>query len=351
MMAHVRYATQGGVSLENVHPFSRELWGIHWSFCHNGEVPKFCSNAVQEEQPLLGKTTMKDISYRPIGDTDSEAVFCAILNALKCEFGDVLPSLSVLHCFLMKVCDEIIEGHTGETIFNFLLGCGQYTQFAYSWPGRRPGSKVWNGLSYIVREPPFSTAKLVDDDYTIDFAAVNTEPTDRVAVITTKPLTLEEGWKEFKRGELLMFDKGLPYSTAESCEMVEQQGRGLYSKCFGKVCPVQRAAMCAKYMASLQFNKSHHRTHNNNNAGIICDSVEVASEASTSALSDCSLEERFGSYPAEQPSAKQNSLIEEEVPVEATVAVQQQCRKVQEQQQQQKAPAGTSPIAVSVVEC
>ena len=34
----------------------------------------------------------KDIHYRPVGDTDSEAVFCAILNALKAEF-DTLPTL------------------------------------------------------------------------------------------------------------------------------------------------------------------------------------------------------------------------------------------------------------------
>mmetsp|Transcript_2533 Transcript_2533/g.4496 ORF Transcript_2533/g.4496 Transcript_2533/m.4496 type:complete len:132 (-) Transcript_2533:536-931(-) len=39
MMAHIRYATQGGVSLENVHPFQREMWGIQWTFAHNGEVP------------------------------------------------------------------------------------------------------------------------------------------------------------------------------------------------------------------------------------------------------------------------------------------------------------------------
>ena len=341
------------MSLENVHPFSRELWGIHWSFCHNGEVPTFCNNAAQEEQPRLGKTTERDISYRPIGDTDSEAVFCAILNALKCEFGDVLPSLSVLHCFLRKICNEIIEGHTEDTIFNFLLGCGQYTQFAYSWPGRRPGSKVWNGLHYIVREPPFSTAKLVDDDYTIDFAAVNTEPTDRVAVITTKPLTCEKGWQEFKRGELLMFDKGLPYSTAERCETVERQGRGLYSKCFGNGCPVQRAAMCAKYMASLQFNNTNHqpnKSDDNNN----CNDEDVPSDASTSALSDCSLEEPFSGCDEERIlTTKEQVSTKEVIPVEACVAVQQQHILLQEQQQQ-TSPAVASPVAVKsprVIEC
>jgi predicted glutamine amidotransferase len=235
MMAHVRYATQGCVSMENVHPFSRELWGIYWCFAHNGDVPKFNQNWDYREDlaPCLGKA--KEVAFRSIGDTDSEAVFCAILNALKAEF-DSLPTLPVLHAFLRKLCDEIIEGYREETIFNFLLGCGQYTLFAYSWPGRRSGSKVWNGLHYIVREPPFTTASLIDDDCAVDFAQVTTSK-DRVAVITTKPLTNEIGWTEFKRGELLMFDHGIPYASPETCESVEKQGRGLYSKCFGKGCP------------------------------------------------------------------------------------------------------------------
>lgn len=170
--------------------------------------------------------------YHAVGDTDSEHVFCAILNALKAEFSE-LPTLPVLHDTIRRLCDEIIAEQHDEIIFNFLLGCGEYTLFAYSWPGRRPGSSVWNGLYYIVREPPFKTANLIDVDYSIDFAKVTT-PTDRVAVITTKPLTSEDGWKEFKRGELLMFDKGLPYSAPCDCETVEREGRGLFSKALRK---------------------------------------------------------------------------------------------------------------------
>jgi Glutamine amidotransferases class-II len=180
--------------------------------------------------PLLGRTTPRDVVYHPVGDTDSEAVFCAILNALSAEFADGLPTLPVLHEFLAYLCDEILEGCANDTIFNFLLTCGQYTMFAYSWPGKRPGSSVWNGLHYIVREPPFAHAKLLDVDYSIDFSTVTTS-TDRVAVITTKPLTEEEGWTEFRPGELLMFDKGKPYRTPKCCEQVEKEGRGLVSKC------------------------------------------------------------------------------------------------------------------------
>jgi predicted glutamine amidotransferase len=217
------------VALENVHPFSRELWGIQWCFAHNGDCPTFSNNMTVEDIPLLGNTTSADLVMHPVGDTDSEAVFCAILNALRAEFPEGLPTLSILHEFLSHICDEISQGHPTETIFNFIMGCGQYTLFAYSWPGKRPGSKVWNGLHYIVRQPPFSTAKLLDVDYEIDFAAV-TNAADRVAVITTKPLTEEPGWTEFKRGELIMFDKGLPYRTPNSCEAVENEGRGLSNK-------------------------------------------------------------------------------------------------------------------------
>ena len=213
MMAHIRYATQGEVSLENVHPFSRVWKGVQMTFCHNGEC--FVNGG---DPPLLAQTRPEDVIYHAVGDTDSEAVFCAILNAMHVE----LPE---------------------ETIFNFLLGCGQYTLFAYSWPGKRPGSNTWNGLYYLIRQPPFSTAKLLDADYEIDFEQVTT-PSDRVAVIATKPLTEEAGWTEFKRGELLMFDKGLPYRTPKCCEVVEREGRGLFSKALRSKCSSKPVPLC-----------------------------------------------------------------------------------------------------------
>ena len=233
MMAHIRYATQGTVSLANVHPFSRELWGVQWCFAHNGEVPKCSSgNNLNREKLLLGRTNPRDSFYHPVGDTDSEAVFCAILNALRAEFT-VLPTLPVLYEALQRFCAEIVSGEEESTILNFLIGCGQYTMFAYSWPGARPGSKVWNGLYYTIRRPPFASAKLADVDYSVDFSRV-TNSTDRVAVIATAPLTVNEEWNEFKRGQLLMFNHGWGYSELYDCHEVEKEGRGLSSKAIPK---------------------------------------------------------------------------------------------------------------------
>ena len=229
MMSHIRYATQGHKGeLANVHPFQRELWGIHFCFCHNGDVPKFSSSLHFSEHPLLGNTTEKDRIFTPVGDTDSESLFCAILNALRAEFNSP-PTLPQLYKTVQKLCKEVIAGEEDTAILNFLLGCGEFTLLAYSWPGARPGSEVWNGLCYTIRQPPFTSAELVDMDYKVDFSALTTE-NDRVAVITTKPLTNNETWVEMKRGELLMFDRGLPYSLASECELMEQQGRGLCSK-------------------------------------------------------------------------------------------------------------------------
>ena len=225
MISHIRYATQGSCDLANVHPFQRELWGIQWCFCHNGDMPKFSNINGPSNRCMLGKTTIDDTFYTPVGDTDSEAAFCAILNALKATF-DSPPALPELYETIQSLCFEIIEGEETETICNILLGCNEYILFAFSWPGARPGSNVWNGLHYTIRQPPFTTAELIDVDYKVDFAKV-TNASDRVAVVTTKPLTKNERWIEMKRGDLIMFDKGLPYSKASDCALIEKAGRGL----------------------------------------------------------------------------------------------------------------------------
>eukprot|EP00579_Thalassiosira_antarctica_P023072 CAMPEP_0201988888 /NCGR_PEP_ID=MMETSP0904-20121228/92567_1 /ASSEMBLY_ACC=CAM_ASM_000553 /TAXON_ID=420261 /ORGANISM="Thalassiosira antarctica, Strain CCMP982" /LENGTH=592 /DNA_ID=CAMNT_0048543085 /DNA_START=76 /DNA_END=1855 /DNA_ORIENTATION=+ len=255
MMAHIRYATQGGVSLENVHPFQREMWGIQWTFAHNGEVPKFTqpknpqSGCGTTEVPMLGRCT--ELIYLPVGDTDSEAVFCAMLNALRAEFT-TLPTLPVLYEAIQRLSCEIVRGDEKETIFNFLLGCGQFTMFAFSWPGAREGSKVWNGLHYLVRTPPFKTATLKDVDYAVDFNETN-DDNDRVAIIATKPLTHLENWKEMERGQLLMFDNGLPYSRPYECAGIERCGRGLSSRSFPRteICPNQYAYNIPKLLRRL----------------------------------------------------------------------------------------------------
>mmetsp|Transcript_418 Transcript_418/g.592 ORF Transcript_418/g.592 Transcript_418/m.592 type:complete len:374 (-) Transcript_418:51-1172(-) len=245
MISHIRYATVGEVALENVHPFHREMWGIQWSFAHNGDVPMFKLNP-GEELPFLGQMKGENI-YNPVGDTDSEKIFCAILNAIKAKFKS-LPSMPILYDYLKKLLNEIVIYDNEGTILNFILGCGEHISFAYSWPGSRPGSNVWNGLHYVVREPPFQQAGLTDCDYEIDFAKFAGDG-DRVAVIATKPLTLNEPWVEFDRGQLILFDQGKPHLAPVDCFDVEKAGHGLRSDC------IQPAKILEEDRRRFEFSK------------------------------------------------------------------------------------------------
>ena len=180
VIAHIRKATQGKISLENSHPFSRELWGRQWIFAHNGDLHGF-------NPALSGRFT-------PVGNTDSERAFCFLLDQLVNKFGYHEPKLEQIFALLAEVSPKIAEHGT----FNFCLSNGQ-ALFTYAI----------TKLHWLVREYPFKPAQLIDLDVEVDFSQVTT-PEDRVAVITTEPLTQNEKWTAFEPGEMILFQYGQP---------------------------------------------------------------------------------------------------------------------------------------------
>ena len=66
-------------------------------------------------------------------------------------------------------------------------------------------TKLW----WLQRQHPFRQARLADEDLSVDFAAL-TQPSDRVAVVATEPLTADEAWHPFAPGELRVFVGGVP---------------------------------------------------------------------------------------------------------------------------------------------
>ncbi len=179
VIAHIRKATAGRVALENTHPFMRELWGQCWLFAHNGHLPDFLP-------PLDG-------SVLPVGDTDSERLFCWLLQELRRRFAGEPPQPDDLFSALHE-----LTGHfAGLGIANFLLSNGSCL-IAHSS----------TQLNYIIRRAPFGEAHLADDDLAIDFSQVTT-PRDCVAVIATAPLTVNEQWEEMPPGTLWLFRDGV----------------------------------------------------------------------------------------------------------------------------------------------
>lgn len=180
VIAHIRKATHGMVALENCHPFVRELWGHYWVFAHNGNLQDFA--------PQLSG------AYHPVGSTDSEQAFCFILQQLRQRFGEQRPSNAALKQALQQLCHDIASHGT----FNMMLSDGDALFVHCS-----------TKLHYIVRRYPFATAKLSDEDISVDFSQVTT-PQDCVAIIVTEPLTTNETWTQFAPGELKVFVDGVP---------------------------------------------------------------------------------------------------------------------------------------------
>jgi predicted glutamine amidotransferase len=177
VVAHIRKATQGEVSLANCHPFVRELWGHYWVFAHNGDLKDF--------SPRL------HASFHPVGTTDSERAFCFILQELaKSHAG--MPSVSELTITLRELASKIAPHGT----FNFLLS-----------NGRALWAHASTQLYYVLRQHPFAHAKLADDDMAVNFAEL-AQPQDRVAVVVTQPLTTDENWQAICPGQLLVFENG-----------------------------------------------------------------------------------------------------------------------------------------------
>jgi predicted glutamine amidotransferase len=190
-IAHVRKKTRGRASLENTHPFKRALWGRHWVFAHNGTLPRVKKRKLVLEQP--------------VGETDSEHAFCWMLERIRAAFPRGYPPDPQRLWRLVAA----LGGELGaEGKFNFLLADGRHL-FA------RCGTK----LCYIIRKAPFGRATLRDAELEIDFSAVTTAK-DRVAVVSTEPLTRDEVWHPGTPGSLWVFGRGalratLPSGTAD----------------------------------------------------------------------------------------------------------------------------------------
>ncbi len=179
VIAHIRKATQGEVTLENCHPFVRELWGRYWVFAHNGDLKDYAPR-------LHG-------SFHPVGHTDSERAFCWLMQELAKSHASV-PSIQELTLTLRELVPQIAKHGT----FNCLLSNGEAL-----W------AHASTNLYHVVRQHPFGSATLRDEDLSVNFAE-HAAPGDRVAVVVTAPLTTDEVWTPFAPGELRVFVDGAP---------------------------------------------------------------------------------------------------------------------------------------------
>lgn len=176
VIGHIRQANVGAVSLANTHPFMREMWGRNWCFAHNGQLADFAP------QPGM---------YQPVGDTDSEAAFCDMLNRLRAACSSEC-GIEQLLSVIVAACNE----YRNQGVFNCLLSNGDWL-FSY----------CTTKLAHITRRAPFGPATLKDADMSVDFHS-ETTPNDVVTVLATEPLTDNELWTLYAPGEWRLWRNG-----------------------------------------------------------------------------------------------------------------------------------------------
>lgn len=175
-LCHIRQANVGDVCLANTHPFIREMWGQNWVFAHNGQIKDF---------------VRRDGFYEPIGDTDSERIFCDVMNQVRQSLTRDATVNQLADCLVALAKDYAEQG-----VFNCLLSNGDWLFTFCS-----------TKLACITRRAPFGPACLTDADVSIDFAAETTNK-DVVSIIATQPLTSDEAWEVYQPEEWRLWQTG-----------------------------------------------------------------------------------------------------------------------------------------------
>jgi glutamine amidotransferase len=193
VLSHIRQATHGPVSFENTQPFVRELAGRAHVFAHNGDLP----DVAHSRDLPLGR-------WRPMGDTDSERSFCALLHAVEPLWMDS-PGIPALGDRL-----EIVSGFAravrGLGLANFLYWDGD-ALFAHGHRRTPPGGGPHRppGLHTLARHCAFEPDALRTPGVTVETPGTRGQD---VLLVASVPLT-DEGWQPLDEGEIVVASGGL----------------------------------------------------------------------------------------------------------------------------------------------
>lgn len=187
-ISHIRRATRGAVTLSNTQPFARELAGRMHVFAHNGDLP-----GIERTENLAFDR------YRPVGTTDSEHAFCALLERMRGLWDSTsgLPPLDKRLSVVSQFASDLRK--LGPA--NFLYADGD-ALFAH---GHRriqaAGDIAPPGLFLLSRRCP-------DADESIHASGVSVAPGfQEVLLIASVPLT-DGKWRPFAEGEVLAVSAG-----------------------------------------------------------------------------------------------------------------------------------------------
>jgi predicted glutamine amidotransferase len=189
VMAHVRRATMGERAYRNTQPFARELVGRMHLFAHNGWLPG-----------ILDSPGFRSTRFQPVGETDSEQAFCALLDRMADVWKQAggVPALGTR----LSIVSSFAADMRSLGPANFLYSDGD-ALFAHGDRRRRAETSVVAppGLVSIERRCRKGEHGFVTSGLSIDGADQS------VTLVASVPLT-DEIWQPLAEGEVVALCKG-----------------------------------------------------------------------------------------------------------------------------------------------
>jgi glutamine amidotransferase len=200
VVAHLRKATTGHISMVNCHPFQ---YG-NWIFAHNGQIPDF-----GDHREALLDQIMPELRRFVLGDTDSEVLFYLLLSHMSERFELCERGPSVDH--VTEAIDETIDtihkltgdncyGSTGkdDLYLSFLLTNGQVM-------AAHQGGKQ---LYYSTHKTSCPERDVCPSFSKICEMAVNSGKVNHM-IFSSEPLSGDNVWQEMAPGQIVAVDRGM----------------------------------------------------------------------------------------------------------------------------------------------
>jgi glutamine amidotransferase len=197
VVAHIRKATQGSVKLANSQPLAREFGGRMHVFAHNGDVP----GVFEDSRFQLDR-------FYPIGDTDSEYAFCALLARLTPVWaGHNVPATEERIRVVTDFACELQELGAANFVYSDAKALFVHSH-RRRWPPddhlRPPGLHVLQRSCRRVAPPVLA------------YPGVRVESAhagQAVTLVASVPLS-DEPWVPLAEGEVHVFEAGATVATA-----------------------------------------------------------------------------------------------------------------------------------------
>ncbi len=201
VVSHIRKATVGRRVLENSQPFSRELGGRWHIFAHNGDL-----------KHIRVRMNPKSGLYRPVGTTDSEYAFCALMTRLQDTWLKTkgVPPIDERLEIVARFAAELRA--MGPA--NFLYSDGD-TLFAHGHKrNHADGEMRPPGLCLLHRSCPLEPS--------YQAAGVRIDSADQeVVLLASVPLTAEP-WSPLAAGEVVALKGGRVVARAAATEIIAE---------------------------------------------------------------------------------------------------------------------------------